>query len=119
MSRKKKGSRDTHAKGLERIVERLKDYGYDEILLNKEYINPVTKQCGEIDIIAFKDNHILIFEYKSCAVNSRIDKATDQLGRAKAYIETLKYINNYKVDFAIHKLYVHGPQMDYKIIGGR
>jgi hypothetical protein len=102
MTKKSKPER-IHDKHLNDIIERLENSGlYSSIMHNVEYINQITKECGEIDVLAFGKNprNILLFEYKTSDKTSRYHKAVSQLNRGE------EYINSIMQDARIYKFYV-------------
>jgi len=62
--------------------------------------------CGELDVLAFKDNYALVFEVKTTGNYKTRAKAINQLNRAERYCHLLQ-------GKRVFKFYVHGNGEDY------
>jgi hypothetical protein len=103
MNKRKSKPEKIHDNHLNDIVLRLERSGlYSSIMQNVTYINQITKECGEIDVLAFGKNprNILLFEYKTSDKTGRYNKAVNQLNRGEEYIRSIMQ------DARIFKFYV-------------
>lgn len=100
-----------HEAGLDAIIVRLEKSGnYSQVYKELEYNNSLTRQSGEIDVLAqHRNGSWFIFEYKCHDHPNRRKKGLDQLDKAERYIFWEE-----KTD-RVYKYYVY-EDMIYKMI---
>lgn len=71
--------RNKHDQYIDILVDMVKGK-YEFVVTEQLYCDPVTKVCGEIDVLGKRGNHLDLYEVKC---NDQYKKARDQMIRAR------------------------------------